>query len=304
MTLKNVVVVILIAGAIVSARGPAAHAVGISVGFNAWYNWWNPSWNDAQIEYTIHQTLANNIYENIVDFPDFSRSFNVMYGPSLSVTLNRFTLSSVFMYGNYYNRTKGIVFATVLLNGVPIPSNNPVAHLTRKSKKWVNDSAILYAITDYFRIFLGFKAHGYRYDEIYDSQSGPQTFRNYSDVKVNNFGPGIGLSLNINIFGSFHLLYNISFIHLWGTEEISLQYRFVPNTYLVEPKGYFTSYGFTTSASLAYVFNSIHTTLVLGFRYQLLKYRQRNEDISMNYYDGNFDVFYGVTMAAVYTFTF
>ena len=126
-------------------------------------------------------------------------------------------------------------------------------------------------------------------------------------------GPGLGISCNINIWESLFLQVAVSGIIMWGSDKFPHSYevafkenndpvvtidffKFMPGKYL--------ACGGTFSPGLAYSFSDFGVTIAAGFRYQLLRYYQKARNQSYEKISGRFDNFYGLTVSAIYTFSF
>jgi hypothetical protein len=141
-----------------------------------------------------------------------------------------------------------------------------------------SDLALNYRLNDYFKIFAGVKYMGY-------------TFTGFEHI---GYGPGAGISFVLPLGNDFFVLGNISGLYLWGSEDnesndISLDYN---------------EYGANTGISLAYYIAPASTTISLGGRYQYFKTDYEKADSGSESDAGTpTHKFYGITLAATYTFS-
>jgi len=148
-----------------------------------------------------------------------------------------------------------------------------------KSEVARNDSdlAINYRLNNYFKAFIGAKYMGYSISDV--------------DFKHIGYGPGAGISFVLPLKSDFYILGNISGIYLWGSEDEGSESG---------PATDYNEYGMNSSISLAYYFASASTTLSLGGRYQ---YFQTDYESGQESSENPEHQFYGVTLAATYSFS-
>ncbi len=275
------------------------NAASLSIGGNIWYNWWKPAWYDGSVK---NRQIGYNgeIYN---DFSDFSTRAGFLYGPAISLQLfDNFSISSVFMYGNFnfrssgYDKAANISFSTLKVSGGFL-----IIDTERKVKRWDSDSIISYSITRVVSLFVGFKAQGYSYRELYRDMTGTNGFK--SEVSIANYGPGLGISFMIPLWGKFYAQCTGSVILLNILEEYNFRYGSVPNA-LVDRSARYLAWGATSTLGLIYNISEINTSVKVGFRYQFLNYRQKESQIAYEQLDGKKDHIYGVTFSVVYTFDF
>lgn len=138
-----------------------------------------------------------------------------------------------------------------------------------------SDLAINYRLNNYFKTFLGAKYMGYTISEI--------------DFKHIGYGPGAGISFVFPLGGDFYILGNLSGLYLWGTEDDESR-----------TAADYNEFGMNSSVSLAYYIASASTTITLGGRYQ---YFQTDYESGAGESENPEHKFYGVTLAATYSFS-
>ena len=140
-------------------------------------------------------------------------------------------------------------------------------------KRVDSDLALNYRLNDYFKVFAGIKYMGF---------SKPGSIHA-------GYGPGLGVSftspITNPIIDNLFLLATLSGLYTWGDEED----RF-------GDKSDYNEYGLNSNLSVAYYITPASTTVTLGGRFQYFK---------TDYDDGaiNKHFFYGITLAATYTFS-
>ncbi len=141
--------------------------------------------------------------------------------------------------------------------------------------RYDSDTAINYSFNRYIKAFGGFKYMGY----------------DWSDGDHMSYGPALGIALTLPLIDNFYLLLNVSGMYLIGKENGTLE----TTGEKVEIDYY--EIGVNSNISLAYYIAPASTSLILGFRYQYF-------EIDYDKYQGNSQhSFYGVTAAAVYSFS-
>ncbi len=292
-------------------------SVDLSIGGTAWYAWWKPAWSDAKTTSFLFPGMPILFKENS---RDFKMTSNAMAGPVVSIGfLDRWSVQSVFAIGRFKAYSRGMADSMMLTVLGGMTANLSYKKYSRDILKWDSDTSISCAVHRMVKVFAGFKAQGYRYDERLDDLN-----YNFSgnlsiihrvltdDVKA--YGGGLGLGITIPLGAGFYLMTNVSGLALWSVEKINMNYRkscVIFDTVELLPvwlrKGRYFSYGGSAALSFAYHIEKISTTISLGGRYQILFNRQRYNnvfynDVAMNIIDGKYDHFFGITMSAMYTF--
>lgn len=308
---KNITAIVLIIVISLIFMTGSVHALDLSAGGAVWYAWWSPAWTESEEE----------------EMPEFEVDPGILYGPVLSLKFaENWSLSTIFMIGKYEANSE-----------MPLDPETPeMGNFTfdRDITKYDLDTTVNYSITRVLKVFAGIKYQGYNYkDEIHlvmDMSGMPFSPGGVMDIELDgesdykSYGPGIGLGITYPVIPSLYLLANVSVLYLKGdadaTQEVPNFETFDPMTSIVDIEEQTTKvkgslYGFNGSISLAYYIAEASTTIALGFRYQYLKYKIDSEETSLTYepsedmeqeamfdFDGKKDVFYGVTLSAVYSF--
>ena len=291
MKKSKLFLVVAILLAFLFGGGSRLFALDFSIGTTAWYSWVMPYYLDdisgengstlpgAQANLPVADGSYNNNDGLGVLFP----------GLLLSVTMHeRITISAVFLYSTQ-NRVSG----EYILDG---PADIAV-RTTVVTNRWDLDITIGYKLNDSIKIFAGFKYLGYTgcSDLVYlVLPPAPSVGGADFDIWGFSAGPALGFGLTIPLYGNIYLLFNVSGIYVRyvhnrkGSEAGLPDYSFLR----------FSNYGFGSNSSLsfAYYFESLKTTITLGWRYQVLA--SWNEI----YDEYGIDHFYGIQLSAIYTF--
>jgi hypothetical protein len=297
----------------------ARASVDISLGGTAWYNWWQPAWRDGIVVNnfilaTAPSFLLGSTYH---DHHDFAPRSNFMAGPALAIRLpKQLSISSVFVMGRYKFQSAGLSCNLLQLSIMGIQPTVTYRKYTRDILKWDSDTTIGYAAHKFIKVFVGFKAQGYSYDEVMKDYA--RTDYTYRSLKyeMSSYGTGTGLGFTLPLVENLFLLINASGLVLWAFDKADLNQAYAItlssgklNPMLIGyPRGRFFAYGMNSSLALAYYIETISTTISLGGRYQLLFNRQRFKsafvnNVTQNVIDKEYDYFYGITLSAIYTFT-
>jgi len=301
-----------------SSRGYAS--TDINIGGTVGYIWWKPAWQDSKtiVRGVPSNTPAATMF--VEDSGDFKPSSNFSGGPIVSISfLEKWSISSIFIIGRYYFRetSPSISDALVFMGGTPLSamSVNPANKYERDCLKWDSDSTISYSFNKYVRLFAGVKIQGYNYEQrLYITGTGAPNIlaRKLSD-HVQNYGPGLGIGINIPLVENFYLMINFSGLFLWGFEQIVTHESYNLNAglsqwiFMYTPNSNFISYGCNSTITLAYYIEKINTTVAVGGRYQILFNRQKSSnlfdnEVSLNIFNKQYDHFFGITLSMIYSF--
>lgn len=204
-----------------------------------------------------------------MDTTEFSMDNAFLYGPALAVKINDdFGLNMIFLYGEFEGDQ------TITGVSTKMPTN---------TKRYDSDTSISYRLNGYFKLFAGLKYMGYEIKGDGNSTYGvdPYTVENIA------YGPAAGLSMVLPIVENIYLLVNGSGMYLWGTSKNTMSEDTDAN-----------SYGYNTTASIAYYIASASVTLSIGGRYQYFKWIPDEDNGTESDH-----AFYGITAAATYTFS-
>lgn len=256
------------------------------LGLTGYYAFWKPAFDGA---YTDGMDLQ----------PDF------LWGPVITVSfLDNWTIGFVFLQ----NLTSGFD-GEWGYSGKSYSGYDYSFKEEGKMKRGDIDLSLTYKINQYFKVFTGLKYY------IYGNSSGT-TYQSYSytgyayslsgsDIwgtnEFSGFGCAAGFTVQYPFTDSFYITMNNSFIYFfknylyWDYPKPPTAshdaYDMSENTWTeVETSG--TAYGFNTQLSLSYFFSSADTALVIGGRFQFLKFDIK--DINMKN-----DIVYGPTISVV-----
>ena len=283
--------------------------VTLSIGGTVWYNQWQPAWHDGRIKVRDIGIKGNNASDIVQDIHDFKSMWMPLYGPVITLGLYRkVVISSYFVYGTTVFRSDGNA-SNIRLNygtGAVTPTGGYRMY-KRETVKMDSDTTIGFNVTNYFMIYAGYKYQSYRYNE------NSKALHNYTDPitstprnkQNDNHGAGLGVGFNIHLYDSLFLYLGVSGVLLAGRERSSLNYHAgVISGNMgasLDKNGNYLAYGGTFIPSLSYV-TPINITLTLGFRAQLLRYRQLYGKQAYELFNNQMDLFYGFTFSAIYTF--
>lgn len=267
-----------------------AEAANIGIGVQAWYAWWSPAWGNN--EYTSDPSITVKQSSRLRE-PDSE----FMYGPMVTIGfLDYWNFSVTGAYGEYKT------------DGVRRPATAVFVFENLDIKKYDVDNALSYMLNRYFKIYAGAKIQGYNYRKmLYQIQeTGIYRWREDKHTTYTSLGPGLGIGLSLPLAERLFLLWNNNALILFAKEKTSMaKYIFDSSPMTVERYSYegkANMYGVNSILSFAYLIPDSHISITLGFRYQVLYYRQNKSDVGEYYYDGKTDKFYGVVMSAIYLF--
>lgn len=281
--------------------------VQLSVGANVWYNRWQPAFMDGKVIHVNFNTSATPLRPSIIDGDDFKGRNLPLYGPLLSVKLfNRVSVSSVFMYGHTVYRVRGLArqYSIPLM----ITPNGAIQYTQRDYRRSVSkmdvDSSLSYHLTPYLSLFAGYKYQSYRYDERMLSYAiGPGIVIREKRRKNNHsHGAGLGISANVQLYRTIYFQASASGIIMRGRDSIDASFAFDTSGGAGRnsaKKGSYLAYGGTGSAAVVYTM-PVDVSFSLGFRCQVLRYRQRFYEYAYERINGRYDFFYGLTGSVIY----
>lgn len=246
--------------------------VAVAVAFTAYYANWSPVWNKYRKIYPIYTEGTYRLPKG-----------TFLYGPSVSVRIDRWQISGNFLYGDF----KCDLFSYRYLL-VPSPGISAIIpyRTTMRAKKYDCDLLVTYQINSFFRFFFGPKYQGYQYNKRnieYFSYTTPS-----EDVHYHSGGLGAGVGCVLPITSDLYLMMSFSGIVLIGSQKGS------------NDQGDRTSvaYGGNELVTLAYHIKAINTVISLGGRLQYLYFHITPH----RYCPENHDIFYGINMSAGVSF--
>lgn len=271
----------------------ALFALEIGGGPAVWYAWWQPAFEKAFTSASNYSTTQRFFYM----YPSF-----LVGGVVTAHLAERWNFNATYLYSGWYEAD-----TTNLKIGSPNISYNS-ARL--ESNKHDFDSTLSYSLTDFFKLFIGFKYQGYSFKfRNLNLDATALTFDQPGRgiLEQQSYGPGAGIGFTIDIGQGFYLLLNGSANYMRG----KFQNPTSGNPHKLWE--HYNIYGTNASAAIAYVVHDANVTISLGFRYQYLYYHWDGAATSDLIRDvpgynippvlvGEHDQFYGLTLSAVYSF--
>lgn len=247
-------------------------ATTISIGGTAWFTWWDASWTKESFS------------------PDFRVKPNFLYGPAISLSLPKgVTISSLLQQGKFKAKQTTLV-----------PTGAGLFEVTDNRNTWRldSDSHISFAVTDFFRILVGFK-YTYYY---YSIKSFWGVLYLWGKIWYNEYAPALGLSFNIHLVQNLYLVIQSSVIYNFSVRKQDQYMVFIDTSgpqLLPSPSTVNENrIGSNSSLMFAYHIEPANITFSLGGRYQLYKALKKSAYSDPKYMDH----FYGVTASVMYTF--
>ena len=245
-------------------------AADLSLGLTTWYSMWDQ-------EITTDTGDTNNA----------SPENTFMAGPILALKFfDKWNLGVQFYAGKMTNKVSS-VYDTVY------------EKIDDKYLRYDSDFTLGYKAVPWFTIFAGYKFFGYNVDENRESfLSGALNETRDVDIKKKNHGLAIGAAFSFEVYNGLYFLLNGSFMKIKGDVDID-EDNYDPSGVLKETEKIHADidgWGVNCTPSFAYYFDSVSTTVSLGFRYQYQKTKMDTGEEYENYKDK----FYGVTLSAIY----
>ncbi|MGB4269314.1 MAG: hypothetical protein WBK20_09045 [Spirochaetota bacterium] len=281
---------IIIATIMISAK---AFSLDLNVGATLWYANWEPHWE---------QEFRDIFRDQSGEVTHFKMDDTYLIGPIVSFRLgDTFSLTANMLYGKY----------TASCIKMWYEGGTRSIYSTMDITKYDTDIILNYKAFTYVQFFIGFKLQHYNLSEtqrvVYNTLEGPVS----RDLLSNSYGLGLGVGFTIPLDENFAMLLNIAGIYLRTEVEDSWQ----ENSGANPPSYIYTlnAYGINNSLSLAYFLPSYNITLLTGFRYQYLKYKQADVQ-KTNYdpgdefrfdrdYNNQNDIFWGINISVIYSFS-
>ena len=223
---------------------------------------------------------------------------SLFYGPAVGFSFfDDWTISGNFLYGKLkYDSTE-------------VESTGEYQKNESRDKRYESDLTLSYRVLSWLRAFAGLK---YCYiktteDNYYYNASGiPTGHPGYDEGKMKYYAPGlgVGVSFPVPVIEGLNISANTSYIILRGThEEMELDYN--TSGQIIKRKDIeweIKGWSINSTASLSYYVKEISTSIILGYRYQYLKYdvvSQSGTSIPGVKFVVT-DKFYGITLSAMY----
>ena len=244
-----------------------AQAVDITAGATSWFVVSEQYYTQGGAPGALHDSIVKSIPA-------------LLYGPTLAVRLNNdFNFTFVFLYGN---------FVTERDSGNYKWKSN--------FKRSDSDLALNYRLSDYFKVFAGFKYLSYG---ITPGDTDLTSFKLVNKIDDHtSFGSGLGVSCTYPLTENIFCLGTLSGLYLWGSDKM-----IVGDKNGINPQSStisYNEYGVNTTLSLAYYIAPASIVVSLGGRFQYLIADYKKNPI---YLDSIKFASYGATLTATYTFS-
>jgi len=237
-----------------------------SLGVTSMYMFWEPSWNGT------YDTAEVDPF--------------MLYGAIGSVSFSKnWTFSLVGMFGTGEGRLEHEYLGTK-------------TEVEQDMMRFDLDAILSYRFHERFSFFGGLKYIDWNFDANSVTVNNVPANNNYDDhAGAHGMGVGFGLSYNHPIIAQkLFLIANVSFVYMDLYYALFIQGTMQNQNF--ENDQNYRAYGFNTTLSLSYYFESLSTAIALGGRYQRLSYSAVDED----YYNMDDDILYGITFSVIYYF--
>ncbi|HOD15767.1 MAG TPA: outer membrane beta-barrel protein [Spirochaetota bacterium] len=285
---------IIAAALLFACAAGEARAAGFQIGAIGWYTWWKPSFEKWMLQGFPTTTNLPRLVK------DYSFPQSPLFGPVLGIDFNdRVNLTAIFTGGKYRFRASVLTLLPFSANGAA------AAHPDVSINKYDLDTALNITLNRFVKIIIGVKYQNYSFTKTRLMSMSP-TWAEYSrdSVSFNALSGGFGFGFTFRLVQNLYLIWSLSarYQHpfiilrnntylLISTPVIPMRNRYMPN---------YNSVAGNSTLSLAYVIEAISTTITAGFRYQYLYTFGRDmQDLHLS---TESDHFYGVTLAAVYSY--
>ncbi len=295
---------ILFAGELIAVSPLPAFDLGI--GAVGYYSKWSPAWRSGLMKFESQ--------------PDY------LAGPFVSLSfLDNWTVSIVGLTslgGNggsityIDNAHKG--YTTSLGFGpTTITSVITGESIDATSTRWDVDSTLGYRINEFFRVFVGCKY-------LYNKFSGTNTIGSRivfmpsgltydqndpvaMESKFESHSGGVGIGFSLPLLGALYLLGNASCIYTKASLHVVKDVDGVFATFNGAKSNklpgmdpgvqFYNAIGLNSTLSLSYYFEAISTSIVIGGRYQMIRYNRVERD---PYHVTTDDIYYGMMFSVLY----
>jgi hypothetical protein len=238
------------------------YSANLNIGGTVWFAWWKFGMeNSIRAKFMPHMSPYNRYRMN----PTF------LYGPTVSLDFaEKFSISAMFIYTDSYR-----IYARTVSTLSPTEFERTRHNVTRYDL----DATFSYSPVGFFKLFTGFKFQGYDLEgRTFEGDMDGTGFRkNRITGRDMALGAGLGIGFTVPVAGGLYFIWNISGLYLnmrfhYYTDFFKLEtapsVMYIPGE--VDMKFRYHSYGGNTNVSLAYVISAISSTIILGFRYQVL----------------------------------
>jgi len=282
---------------------PTAHATDLLVGAKVWYAYWDPVLKDVGKEVPWMGWQHLEIGDGL------------LFGPSLGILItDDISLSVAYLYGKMESQFDASYRAEES-DGSSTYDRFTVARndITRQDI----DSALSFRIVSWLKIFAGFK---YQTVDMTMKQASSRWLvtgtgedgveRTKMDFDQLSYSPAIGLGFSFPLSELFAFTANVSVLYMMGEQDISHRSEhYYASDFDTPHYGKFDlsmdleGYGINIDPAILLFLKDINLVLVLGFRYQYVKYDgtwdtppenldDKIEDMSDALYGVHFSVLY------------
>ncbi|MBN1533413.1 MAG: hypothetical protein JXA20_12165 [Spirochaetes bacterium] len=272
-----------------------ARAMQLGVGPAVWYAGWNPVSED----FTAGSSITNwALFKASITQVRKHYSMNpaFLYGPSLILSWDRWSLSAIFVTGRYRVQAGSIYYAPA--TSVISPSDS-----SQDIYKYDLDTTIGYRLTEILKLFTGVKYQRYTLKKRGMMEAGSLMIEKV-DAVLDSAGVGFGVAVTYQVHGNFYLLWNVSALAMVSFVSYDSQYS-IPDLSIFWPykrTARVPGFGGNSTLSLAYYIEPASTTVSLGVRYQYIRYFPRAGWGIEGLFNNKQDQFYGIMVSAIYTF--
>ncbi len=249
------------------------HSAELMVGATSWYAAWDRELKSPSSTDPTEKVNA-----------DYSK----FYGPIVSLGFyEKWNISGNFIYGKMsYESTEG-------------DSGRNEDRDTRLD----SDICLSYKVLPWLKVFAGGKYYRSKtVEDNYEYTSGSLTGTGYDKGKMTYYAPGggVGITLPLVIIDGLYFSANMSYVIMRGKqEETETDYNLSGQVIRVKENEWdLNGWSVNPTTSLSYYIAPISTTIILGYRYQYLKYNLETSKGDLKVVDK----FYGVTLSALYCF--
>jgi hypothetical protein len=308
--MKRIVFLILIMVAFVISPMSGVYSLEYIAGAKAWYANWDP--------------VLKSTGENVpwMGWQYMETGSGWLYGPNVGIILSdKVNLSVSYLYGKMQSQFNADYRATESDGKTSDYSIVGKNDITRQDV----DSALSLQLAGWLKIFAGFK---YQTVDMTMKQSGAKWYvtggtggdSGFEKVKMTfkqkNYAPALGTGFSLPLGSMFALTANLSALYMRGEQKIthrSVIYTAQPVEDFDTPKSYggfdstmaLEGYGVNIEPAILLLLNDINTIIVLGFRYQYVRYDGTwdtpPQGVDKKFEDMN-DTLYGAYLSVLYKF--
>lgn len=297
-------------------------ALEVGIGATCWYAWWNPMFENRMLNVQRYIDKTGQEVRDTRNSTELEPS--VLGGPVFTIGLtDRISFSGAFVYGPFYHAR------SEYSNYVVTYDVTNTIQDSMDIKKYDSDMVLSYRLGNFMNVFMGLKYQGYRYEGtrhqiVHGSLPPDSTYSGEYSVGYDAIGTGAGAGFQAGLVDNYFWIITLSAVYL--RSQVTAH-----GTQLIDGTPYwlkdddsltFNVYGININPQLAYRSGFSGLAVLFGFRFQYLKYYVARTRVKLEYngslnpdtarncesmmrddYDGTEDVFWGITLSLVYSFT-